>query len=801
MENKGLETLLAVSVVAALAPAVASLLPRKPPQVVVLIVCGVLIGPSVLGLGDSASIKVLADVGLGFLFLLAGYELDPGLLRERSGRLAIGGWLISAVIAVGAAGGLTYAGFVKDFVPIGLALTTTALGTLLPILKDNDMLGGQFGRYVLAAGAAGELFPILAISLFLTRRGEFGATISILVVCAAAALLAIAPRLMGEARLGAIIRQGQRATAQTTLRWAIVLLLILLVLAERFGLDVVLGALIAGIVLRNWTKRMGVDITSLEEKLDAVGYGFFIPLFFVASGMSLDVASIAANPLRLIVFLALLLVVRGLPSLFVYRRALPLRQRVEMTFITATTMPLLIALAQIGLADGIMLKANAAALVGAGVCSVLLYPLVAVALARKPGALLRLPQARDALSDANAHRRRAAAAAAPPQLVQQCGRDPGSRASKRMPDGDRAAVDIDQLRVALELINDGNGLRGERLVDLEQCQVTDLPAGPAQRLAHRRHRPDPHVVGVHPRAGAARVASQRFGARPLHGTLGHQQQAGRAVVQRRGVTAGDRAAGPERWLLRGEFGCRQAGLDPLVLADGPLRRLDRHDLASEPAAGRGRRRPLMAEQRELVLPFAADLVLIGNVLRGLPQADRRVELGHPRADQPPAKPGVHDASLARERLGRPRHDKRRPGHRLDPAGDADIGVPGRDRPRGRANRLHARTAQPVHRGTRHLDRQAGQQHAHPGHVPVVLTCLVGRAPVHVVNGLRVKPRVARHQRGDHVSGQMVRPDASQGSLDLPDRRAACVHGVYGGHRRPPAREVKVNVKVTPTLSF
>jgi Kef-type K+ transport system membrane component KefB len=146
---------------------------------------------------------------------------------------------------------------------------------------------------------------------------------------------------------------------------------------------VVLGALIAGIVLRNWNRWIGLDLTPFEHGLDAVGYGVFIPIFFVSSGMTLDVKAIAHNPLRMLVFLALLLVVRGLPSLLIYRRVLPVRQRLEMTFITATTMPLLIALAEIGLSDRLMIRANAAALVGAGVLSVLIYPLVAISVERK----------------------------------------------------------------------------------------------------------------------------------------------------------------------------------------------------------------------------------------------------------------------------------------------------------------------------------------------------------------------------------------------------------------------------------
>jgi Kef-type K+ transport system membrane component KefB len=396
-----LETLLVVALVAAIAPMLVSALPDRwrIPQVVVLIFSGILIGPHVLGLSDTSSVKLLANIGLGFLFLLAGYELDLRLLGAHEGRLAMIGWVVSAVISLVAVAGLTKAGFVRDFIPIALALTTTALGTLLPILSDNEMLGGRFGRYVLAAGAVGELFPIIAISLFLTKRDEFVAIGALIAIAVSAVLLTLLPRLIGDERVRAIIRQGQRATAQTTLRWSVVLLLALLALAERFGLDVVLGAVLAGMVLRTWLRREDVDVHPLEEKLDAVGYGIFIPIFFVTSGMTLDVPAMVKDPLRVLTFLGLLLVVRGLPSLIVYRRSLPWLQRVEMTFITATTLPLLIALAVIGLQDGVMLPANAAAIVGAGVLSVLIYPAVAVALVRRERQKAGLPDV--AVSRAN----------------------------------------------------------------------------------------------------------------------------------------------------------------------------------------------------------------------------------------------------------------------------------------------------------------------------------------------------------------------------------------------------------------
>ncbi|HEX4396632.1 MAG TPA: cation:proton antiporter [Trebonia sp.] len=381
--TQGLNDLVAVALVAALAPIVVAVLPGpRVPQVVIFLVGGVLIGPHVLGLAETSSIQLLANIGLGFLFLLAGYELDPALLRQQPGKLAIGGWLISAAIAVGVAAGLTAAGYIRDYVPVGLALTTTALGTLLPILRDNDMLVGRFGRDVYAAGAVGELFPILIIAVFLTRRGHFIALASVALVGVLAVALTAVPWLTGHRVVQRIVQEGQDETAQVTLRGAMVLLFALLAVASRFGLDVVLGALLAGMVLRGWARRSNMDIAGLEHKFDAVGYGIFIPIFFVSSGMSLDLKAIGQDPLRLLVFLALLLIVRGLPSLLVYRRALRPRQRVEITFITATTLPLLIALVDIGQQDGIMLPATAAALVGAGVLSVLLFPLIAVTLHR-----------------------------------------------------------------------------------------------------------------------------------------------------------------------------------------------------------------------------------------------------------------------------------------------------------------------------------------------------------------------------------------------------------------------------------
>ena len=206
---------------------------------------------------------------------------------------------------------------------------------------------------------------------------------SVLLVGALAVALTIVPWLAKSAAVQRMVTEGQEATGQVTLRWSLVLLFALLALASRFGLDVVLGAVLAGIVLRGWTQHLRMDTESLEHKFDAVGYGLFIPIFFISSGMSFDLKSISEDPLRLLAFFVLLIVVRGLPSLLVYRHAMAPVQRVEMTFITATSLPLLIALATIGEQDGVMLPATAASMIGAGVLSVLVFPLIAVSLHRR----------------------------------------------------------------------------------------------------------------------------------------------------------------------------------------------------------------------------------------------------------------------------------------------------------------------------------------------------------------------------------------------------------------------------------
>jgi Kef-type K+ transport system membrane component KefB len=395
-----IDTLAAVAAVALLASVVVGLFPRMPvPQVVLLLAGGMVLGPDGLAVGSAQDVRVLADVGLGFVFLLAGYEVDLRLMREDAGRRAVIAWGTSLVLAIGVVGMLAAWGVVRAFLPIALGLTTTALGTLLPVLREKGLLTGSLGRYLLASGAVGELFPVLAIAVFLGTQGRLTAVVSLGTVGLLAVGLSLLRRSVREtSRLARAIRAGQHETAQITLRGTLLLLLTLVAVTDRFHLDAVLGAFLAGIVLRRW---VGSAAPVLESKLDAVGYGFFVPLFFVYSGMGLDLHAIADAPLRLVLFLVLMLAVRGGPVLLVYRGVLSARERVQTALVSATALPVLVALTEIGLRSGTMRPENAAALVGAGVVTVLLFPAAVVALAdgpsdaARPGAVpLRPPRGR-----------------------------------------------------------------------------------------------------------------------------------------------------------------------------------------------------------------------------------------------------------------------------------------------------------------------------------------------------------------------------------------------------------------------
>lgn len=376
-----------IALCAVVAPIVAGLVPRKlVPEVVLLLVGGMLIGPHVLGLAvDGPEIGLLSELGLGMLFLLAGYEIDTDELTGRGGRRALVTWCTCLALAFLLIGLLGLTGAISGEVAVAIALTSTALGTLLPILKDSGVVNTRIGRTVLNHGAFGELGPVVAMAVLLGSRGTVGSLIVLVVFAAAAVVVGFIPDRVRRAgsRLPSIIRLGSETTAQTTVRLTILLLVSLGALAAIFEVDGILAAFAAGFILR---RAVPAGDEKLETKLEGLAFGLLIPIFFITSGMAIDVSAVAAKPGVLAAFLLMILLVRGLP-VFVAERfdrgpdgtdePPTLRQRGQVALYSATGLPLIVAVTGVAVAAGEMSPANASILVAAGAITVLVLPLAA----------------------------------------------------------------------------------------------------------------------------------------------------------------------------------------------------------------------------------------------------------------------------------------------------------------------------------------------------------------------------------------------------------------------------------------
>ena len=376
-----LAALVTITALAAAAPIVADFVPRpKPPVVVVEIFLGIIVGPPVLHLVHVTPLAdLLSQFGLAFLFFLAGFELEPERVRGIPARLAVTTWLISLALAFGIAAGLEAAGVIVDYLFVGCALTTTALGTLTPILRDTGDLESEFGAFVMASGAVGELGPIVLIALLLTSATNRTASALLLVAFALLAVAAaVAAPHVRPHRIVSIIERTMEATGQLAVRLSVFVLAALVYLTSRLGLDLVLGAFSAGMLV---SIAAGPESRRLlQPKLDAVAFGVFVPIFFVVTGMRFDLKAVdgeAAGIEKLILFLLLFLIVRGLPSYLLARRALSVPDRRALALYASTGLPLIVAVTTLGIAAGEMRASTAAGLVGAGMVSVLVYPVVA----------------------------------------------------------------------------------------------------------------------------------------------------------------------------------------------------------------------------------------------------------------------------------------------------------------------------------------------------------------------------------------------------------------------------------------
>jgi Kef-type K+ transport system membrane component KefB len=381
--------LLIVMAVAFMAPLLLGLFPRLLlPSVVLEIVAGIIVGPSVLGWVEvDEAVEVIALLGLAFVLFLAGLEIEFEKLRGRVLRLTLLGFAISFAVALVVSLGLSAVDLVDTPLLVAIILCSTSLGVLVPVLKDSGQLATAFGQLIIAAASIADFGAIILLSIFFSGEGGTGSTLLLLgaLFALAAAVFVAVKGAERSRRLRDDLVRLQDTTAQIRVRASLVLLVGFAALAESLGLEVILGAFIAGAIVSLVDRDRAMTHPEFRRKLEAVGFGFFIPAFFVTSGVRFDLDALtasASNLLMVPVFLAALLLARGVPAI-VYRGALDARQTAIAGLMQATSLPFIVAATAIGRELDLIDAAASAAMIGAGLLSVLLFPLGGLLLLRR----------------------------------------------------------------------------------------------------------------------------------------------------------------------------------------------------------------------------------------------------------------------------------------------------------------------------------------------------------------------------------------------------------------------------------
>ncbi len=377
-------TLLIIPLLGVLAPLLARSLSRwvRIPIVVFELMLGIIVGPSLLGWAmPSDLVGALSEFGLAMLFFVAGSEIEFAAFRGRAGRLAVLGWLLSLGLGVG----LTWF-FVppEDAIVIGIALCSTALGTILPILRDAGELRTPFGQAIGAIGAVGEFGPLIAISLFLGGRNPGIETIVLVIFGVVAGLAIWLAFRMPQGAMHRAVNASLHTSGQFAIRVVFLILSALVALSIVLDLDMLLGAFAAGIVWRLIMRdAKESDRKVVESKVEAVAFGFLVPIFFIYTGVTFDLAALLEDPILLAVVplvVVALFLIRGLPSMLASPIGSSRRDRLAVALLGATGLPIIVAVTGIGVDEGILTSADAAVFVGAGMLSVLLFPLIAMSI-------------------------------------------------------------------------------------------------------------------------------------------------------------------------------------------------------------------------------------------------------------------------------------------------------------------------------------------------------------------------------------------------------------------------------------
>ena len=358
------------------------------PAVVLEIVAGIVVGPSVLEWVEvDEPLEVMSLLGLAFLLLLAGLEVDVDRFRGRLLELSAAGFVLSFALALAAGLALDAAGFLDSPLLVAIMLAATSLGVVIPVLKDSGEATTRFGQLVIASASVADVATIVLLSLFFSGESASAGAQIVLLVAFGALVIAIAVAITGLERsmqLTEALVRLQDTTAQIRVRGAFVLLAVFVVLADQLALEAILGAFAAGAVLRIVDRDEAMTHPQFRLKLEAAGFGIFVPFFFVTSGIRLDLGALFDSGRALVsvpLFLTALLVARGLPALL-YRSEVGLPRTVAGGLLQATSLGFFVVAGEIGLELGMLSEASYAALVCAGLASVILFPVAALTVLR-----------------------------------------------------------------------------------------------------------------------------------------------------------------------------------------------------------------------------------------------------------------------------------------------------------------------------------------------------------------------------------------------------------------------------------
>ena len=379
--------------VAVAIPLLLALTPRLPvPPSVVEILAGVVIGPALLGLVEPSDevIRVMAKLGVAFLLFLAGLELDFDIIRGRPLKLGLQSFVLSVILGILVTLPLGVADVIVDPLFIGIVLTATSLGIVIPVLKDAAQLDTGFGHFVVVACSIAEFGSIVLLSMFFSGSGSADPFVTVaklvMLVLAVLVVALLAVRAARSERLTAALFKLQDSSSQIRVRVAVLLLLALLVVTDDLGLDAILGAFMAGALLSALTDpEKDEDFGHFRHKLEGLGFGFFIPVFFVATGIGFPVEELfsdASTALRIPLFLLLLFVVRGVPAVLL-RKDISRTQVFASALMQSTSLSFIVVATTLGVSIGEVRPINAASLVAAGMVSVLIFPATALAMLRR----------------------------------------------------------------------------------------------------------------------------------------------------------------------------------------------------------------------------------------------------------------------------------------------------------------------------------------------------------------------------------------------------------------------------------